>query len=149
MIDHFKNLIHALRRSLKIFESGSKKANEKLNLATKKPLNLGGSGGFSVVNTGILTVSSILHNTSQNQVYDAGDVAEGFAHAHDQMLDLAAMLTAIGSEHEKNIEYLQKVHSIPAHRFRDLKRLIRITSVMIDRSIEFNQDQENHYKNQS
>ncbi|MFH7764609.1 hypothetical protein [Acinetobacter sp. BSP-28] len=118
------------------------------NLGIEKPCSPPRSQGSSV-NTRISTTPSIIQDSSKNQVYAAGDVAKGYACAHAELLDFAAMLTAIDNENENLIELLQKVHSIPAHVFRDLKRLIGITGTMLDRSLEFIEDQESHYKNQS
>lgn len=97
---------------------------------------------------GHITMNHILPITTQKQVDDALtlNVAEGFALAYEQVSDLAAMLNAVQSEHEKMIEYLQKVYAIPESVFRDSKRLIRITGELIDQSLEFSQGQENQYK---
>lgn len=133
MIDHFKNLIHALRRSLKIFESGSKKSNEELNLGTKKPLNLGGSGGFSVVNTGILTVSSILHNASQNQVYDAEDIIDVHALAERQLNWLASLVSTV----KQNIDSDRIFHN---------KELLEITQYLAESFAEDHENKSKKYK---
>ena len=118
------------------------------NLGIEKPCSPPRSQGSSV-NMRISTTASIIQDLSKNQVYDAGDVAKGYACAHAELLDFAAMLTAIDNENENLIELLQKVHFIPAHIFRDLRRLIEITGTMLDRSLEFIEDQENEYKNLS
>lgn len=146
---YFNKIANRFRRSLSFFNLTGGKENEKSNLIDNKKARTLDGKGFSVVNKEILTASSIVQNTTQNQVYDAGDVVKGYACAHTELLDFAAMLTAIDSEHEKNMEYLQRVHNIPEAIFRDLKRLIGITGTMLDRSLEFIEDQESHYKNQS
>mgnify|MGYP000900379215 CR=1 FL=1 len=127
---------------------GKRSRQRNRNLGIEKPCSPPRSQG-SNVNTRILTTPSIIQDLSKNQVYDAGDVAKGYACAHAELLDFAAMLTAIDNENENLIELLQKVHSIPAHIFRDLRRIIGSTGRLLDQSLEFIENQENEYKNLS
>lgn len=83
---------------------------------------------------------------AQNQVYDASDVAEGFALAYEQVADIAAMLDAIQNKQERTIEYLSKVYNVPESVFKELTRLFQITNSMIEDSLEFSKSQENHYQ---
>lgn len=114
---------------------------------TKKPCRqtTNQGQGYSV-SQGHTTNASISLNVSQNQLYDAEDVAEGFALAYEQVSDLAAMLTAIKGEYENIAQYLQSVHNIPGSVSADLKRLIRIADDLTDQSLEFSREQENLYK---
>ena len=127
---------------------GKRSRQRNRNLGIEKPCSPPRSQG-SNVNTRILTTPSIIQDLSKNQVYDAGDVAEGFTLAYEQVSDLSAMLTVIRSEFKKNIEYVQRVYKIPDPIFSDLERLINITNVLINQSLEFSQEQENHYRNKS
>lgn len=83
---------------------------------------------------------------SKNQVYDANDVAEGFALAYEQVADIAAMLDAIQNKQERTIEYLAKVYNVPESVFKELTRLFQITNSMIEDSLEFSKSQEDHYQ---
>lgn len=83
---------------------------------------------------------------AQNQVYDASDVAEGFALAYEQVADIAAMLDAIQNKQERTIEYLSKVYNVPESVFKELTRLFQITNSMIQDSLEFSKSQEDAYK---
>ena len=83
---------------------------------------------------------------AENQVYDATDVAEGFALAYEQVADIAAMLDAIQNKQERTIEYLSKVYNVPESVFQELTRLFQITNSMIEDSLEFSKSQEDTYK---
>lgn len=83
---------------------------------------------------------------AQNQVYDASDVAEGFALAYEQVADIAAMLDAIQHKQERTIEYLAKVYNVPDSVFKELTRLFQITESMIQDSMTFSKEQEDSYK---
>jgi len=83
---------------------------------------------------------------AQNQVYDASDVAEGFALAYEQVADIAAMLDAIQHKQERTIEYLAKVYNVPESVFKELTRLFQITESMIQDSMTFSKEQEDSYK---
>lgn len=83
---------------------------------------------------------------AENQVYDASDVAEGFALAYEQVADIAAMLDAIQHKQERTIEYLAKVYNVPESVFKELTRLFQITESMIQDSMTFSKEQEDSYK---
>lgn len=83
---------------------------------------------------------------AENQVYDANDVAEGFALAYEQVADIAAILDAIQNKQERTIEYLSKVYNVPESVFKELIRLFQITNSMIQDSLEFSKSQEDAYK---
>lgn len=102
--------------------------------------------GLLVANIGILTMNSMVQIASKNQVYDASDVAEGFALAYEQVADIAALLDAIQSKQERTIEYLGKVYNVPESVFKELIRLFQITNSMIQDSLEFSKSQEDAYK---
>ena len=91
-------------------------------------------------------MNSMTQLVAQNQVYDASDVAEGFALAYEQVADIAAMLDAIQNKQERTIEYLSKVYNVPESVFKELTRLFQITNSMIEDSLEFSKSQENHYQ---
>lgn len=120
-----------------MFNSGNKKALVDF-LAENK--------GLLVANIGILTMNSMVQIASKNQVYDASDVAEGFALAYEQVADIAALLDAIQSKQERTIEYLSKVYNVPESVFKELTRLFQITNSMIQDSLEFSKSQEDAYK---
>lgn len=83
---------------------------------------------------------------AENQVYEASDVAEGFALAYEQVADIAAMLDAIQHKQERTIEYLAKVYNVPESVFKELTRLFQITESMIQDSMTFSKEQEDSYK---
>lgn len=83
---------------------------------------------------------------AQNQVYDASDVAEGFALAYEQVADIAAMLDAIQHKQERTIEYVGKVYNVPESVFKELTRLFQITESMVQDSMTFSKEQEDSYK---
>ncbi|MFW2057645.1 hypothetical protein F4U02_04775 [Acinetobacter haemolyticus] len=91
-------------------------------------------------------MNSMVQIASKNQVYDASDVAEGFALAYEQVADIAALLDAIQSKQERTIEYLGKVYNVPESVFKELIRLFQITNSMIQDSLEFSKSQEDAYK---
>ncbi|NNP69909.1 hypothetical protein [Acinetobacter sp. Ac_5812] len=91
-------------------------------------------------------MNSMTQLVAQNQVYDAGDVAEGFALAYEQVADIAAMLDAIQYKQERTIEYLAKVYNVPESVFKEMIRLFRITESMIQDSMTFSKEQEDSYK---
>lgn len=91
-------------------------------------------------------MNSMTQLVAQNQVYDASDVAEGFALAYEQVADIAAMLDAIQNKQERTIEYLSKVYNVPESVFKELTRLFQITNSMIQDSLEFSKSQEDAYK---
>ncbi|NNP75586.1 hypothetical protein A7P54_04025 [Acinetobacter sp. Ac_3412] len=92
-------------------------------------------------------MNSMTQLVAQNQVYDASDVAEGFALAYEQVADIAAMLDAIQHKQERTIEYLAKVYNVPESVFKELTRLFQITESMIQDSMTFSKEQEDSYKN--
>ena len=116
MKDYIKRLRILFKRSLNLFDLGNHKTNEILNLDKKKPSSLRKQRAFSC-HKGNATMGSIIQSTTQNQAYDASDVAQGFALAYEQVSDLAAMMAAVQCEHEKMIEYLQKIYAIPEISF--------------------------------
>lgn len=118
------------------------------NFGNKKALLdfLAENKGLLVANIGILTMNSMVQIASKNQVYDASDVAEGFALAYEQVADIAALLDAIQSKQERTIEYLSKVYNVPESVFKELIRLFQITNSMIQDSLEFSKSQEDAYK---
>lgn len=116
--------------------SGNKKALTKL----------AGIKGLLVANIGILTMNSMIQIGIKNQAYDASDVAEGFALAYEQVSDIAAMLDAIQHKQERTIEYVGKVYNVPESVFKELIRLFRITESMIQDSMTFSKEQEDHYQ---
>ncbi|MCH7292299.1 hypothetical protein MMP65_12615 [Acinetobacter sp. ANC 3926] len=91
-------------------------------------------------------MNSMTQLVAENQVYDASDVAEGFALAYEQVADIAAMLDAIQHKQERTIEYLAKVYNVPESVFRELTRLFQITESMIQDSMTFSKEQEDSYK---
>lgn len=91
-------------------------------------------------------MNSMTQLVAQNQVYDASDVAEGFALAYEQVADIAAMLDAIQHKQERTIEYLAKVYNVPESVFKELTRLFQITESMIQDSMTFSKEQEDSYK---
>lgn len=91
-------------------------------------------------------MNSMTQLVAQNQVYDASDVAEGFALAYEQVADIAAMLDAIQNKQERTIEYLAKVYNVPESVFKEITRLFQITNSMIEDSLEFSKSQEDTYK---
>ncbi|MCH7340295.1 hypothetical protein [Acinetobacter higginsii] len=91
-------------------------------------------------------MNSMTQLVAENQVYDASDVAEGFALAYEQVADIAAMLDAIHHKQERTIEYLTKVYNVPESVFRELTRLFQITESMIQDSMTFSKEQEDSYK---
>ena len=116
--------------------SGNKKALKKL----------GGIKGLLVANIGILTMNSMVQIGSKNQVYDASDVADGYALAYEQVADVAAMLGAIHNKQERIIEHVGKVYNVPESVFKELTRLFQITESMIQDSMTFSKEQEDSYK---
>ncbi|PKF33452.1 hypothetical protein [Acinetobacter proteolyticus] len=91
-------------------------------------------------------MNSMTQLVAENQVYDASDVAEGFALAYEQVADIAAMLDAIQHKQERTIEYLAKVYNVPESVFKELTRLFQITESMIQDSMTFSKEQEDSYK---
>ncbi|ENU24153.1 hypothetical protein F993_01469 [Acinetobacter proteolyticus] len=91
-------------------------------------------------------MNSMTQLVAENQVYDATDVAEGFALAYEQVADIAAMLDAIQHKQERTIEYLAKVYNVPESVFKELTRLFQITESMIQDSMTFSKEQEDSYK---
>ncbi|MDM9639383.1 hypothetical protein [Acinetobacter nosocomialis] len=91
-------------------------------------------------------MSSMVQVMEKNQVYDASDVAEGYALAYEQVADLAAMVDAIKNKHEKTTEYLKQVYSVPETVFKEFNRLFHITDGLINESLEFSKAQENKYQ---
>ncbi|WP_159725630.1 hypothetical protein [Acinetobacter proteolyticus] len=91
-------------------------------------------------------MNSMIQIGCKNQVYDASDVAEGFALAYEQVADIAAMLDAIQHKQERTIEYLAKVYNVPESVFKELTRLFQITESMIQDSMTFSKEQEDSYK---
>ncbi|NNP75543.1 hypothetical protein A7P54_03800 [Acinetobacter sp. Ac_3412] len=91
-------------------------------------------------------MNSMTQLVAENQVYDASDVAEGFALAYEQVADIAAMLDAIQHKQERTIEYVGKVYNVPESVFKELIRLFHITESMIQDSLEFSKKQEDHYQ---
>ncbi|WP_445405017.1 hypothetical protein [Acinetobacter vivianii] len=91
-------------------------------------------------------MNSMTQLVAQNQVYDASDVAEGFALAYEQVADIAVMLDAIQHKQERTIEYLAKVYNVPESVFKELTRLFQITESMIQDSMTFSKEQEDSYK---
>ncbi|QHH95389.1 hypothetical protein FPL18_16910 [Acinetobacter gyllenbergii] len=91
-------------------------------------------------------MNSMTQLVAENQVYDASDVAEGFALAYEQVADIAAMLDAIQHKQERIIEYLAKVYNVPESVFKELTRLFQITESMIQDSMTFSKEQEDSYK---
>lgn len=117
------------------------------NSGNKKALTkLAGIKGLLVANIGILTMNSMVQIGSKNQVYDASDVADGYALAYEQVADVAAMLGAIQCKQERVIEYVGKVYNVPESVFKELIRLFHITESMIQDSLEFSKKQEDHYQ---
>ncbi|VXA54465.1 conserved hypothetical protein [Acinetobacter proteolyticus] len=118
------------------------------NSGNKKALDnfLAENKGLLVANIGILTMNSMIQIGCKNQVYDASDVAEGFALAYEQVADIAAMLDAIQHKQERTIEYLAKVYNVPESVFKELTRLFQITESMIQDSMTFSKEQEDSYK---
>lgn len=118
------------------------------NLGNKKALTTSKSKGLVLSSHGAINyMNSMTQLVAENQVYDANDVAEGFALAYEQVADIAAMLDAIQNKQERTIEYLTKVYNVPESVFKELTRLFQITNSMIQDSLEFSKSQEDSYKN--
>lgn len=127
---------------------GKRSRQRNRNLGIEKPCSPPRSQG-SNVNTRILTTPSIIQDLSKNQVYDAGDVAKGYACAHAELRVFSAMLKTIDNEHNNLIDFFQRVYDIPTDMFEDLKLIIGSTGKLLDQSLEFIENQENEYKNLS
>jgi hypothetical protein len=84
---------------------------------------------------------------SLTKLYEACDVADGYALAYEQVADLAAMISAIRHLCEKNIQYIHKVYDVPESVFQELKRIFNIIDGLIQESLEFSKAQEYSYQN--
>lgn len=116
--------------------------------AIKKPSrNLAESKGLALSSHGVINnMNSMVQIGCKNQVYEASDVAEGFALAYEQVSDIAAMLDAIQHKQDRTIEYVGKVYNVPESVFKELIRLFRITESMIQDSMTFSKAQEDQYQ---
>ncbi|QHH95410.1 hypothetical protein FPL18_17015 [Acinetobacter gyllenbergii] len=94
-------------------------------------------------------MNSMVQIGRKNQVYEASDVADGYALAYEQVADVAAMLDAIQNKHERMIEHLTQIYGVPESVFKELTRLFHITESMIQDSLEFSKAQEDHYQKDS
>ncbi|WP_047429185.1 hypothetical protein [Acinetobacter sp. neg1] len=83
---------------------------------------------------------------SLNQLYDASDIADGYALAYEQVADLAVMIGAVRNLCEKKIQYINKVYDVPESVFLELKRIFNIIDGLIQEFLEFSKAQEDSYK---